>query len=76
MRLQIPLFAAQDKTDCKYRECCVCKDKKVPLQEFEEGKMTEWYEWQTKRFPRKSTVDKETKMVTMTVKEKEKGAIG
>ncbi|KAH3833674.1 hypothetical protein DPMN_106987 [Dreissena polymorpha] len=38
--------------------------------------MTEWYEWQTKRFPRKRDVDKETKMVTMTVKEKEKGASG
>ena len=46
MRLQISLFAAQDK-----KIACI-------------------------RFPRKSDVHKETKMVAMTVKEKEKGAIG
>ena len=53
--------------DCMYRDCNLCRGRRVPVDEFEGGQMTQWYEWKTKRVERPSENDS-TKTVTMTFK--------
>lgn len=60
---------------CMYRQCVVCKERKVPVNNFETGKMTEWYEWKTERIIKTKDSTSESKIVSMTVKVKEKGTI-
>jgi len=61
--------------DCMYRDCNSCRGRRVPVDEFDGGQITQWYEWKTKRVERPSENDA-TKTVTMTVKERESGTIG
>lgn len=68
-----------DNIDCMYRTCKACPKKIVPLTEFEPGQMTHWNEWKSKRIEKQVThgVEKgtETKMISVTAKELEKGTL-
>ncbi|MES9881945.1 MAG: hypothetical protein ABW185_13790 [Sedimenticola sp.] len=64
--------------ECMYRECGICKDKRVPRNEFDEGKQVTWNMWKNQRIEKvKKNPEGEavTKTVSMTVKEEESGTL-
>ena len=61
--------------ECMYRECKCCNDKKVPVTSFQNGKMVEWFQWNTKRVEKETNIPGGTKTVSVTLKEREKGTI-
>lgn len=65
---------------CLYRTCTACSQKRVQVNgDYDPGQMVEWWQWKTRKLEKtishSSDKGQEVKVVSMTLKEKEKGTI-